>query len=54
MENIPSVTAVPTPVSLIKYLIDSSYQHEDFTLTSACTLKARVNFNNCVLFSLLC
>ena len=35
--------SVPTPVSVLRYIYDPSYQHEDFTLTSACTLRARVS-----------
>lgn len=33
---------VPTPINLIKYLEDPDYEHEDFTLSSAATLRARV------------
>ena len=35
--------AVPIPVNLVKYLDDPGYKHQDFTLASACTLRARVN-----------
>ena len=37
--------SVPTPVSLVRYISDPGYEHEDFTLTSACTLRARVSDN---------
>ena len=32
---------VPTPASVAKYLDDAGYEHEDFTNTSAVTLRAR-------------
>ncbi len=35
--------AVPTPVSLVRYLDDPHYEHEDFAHTSAMTLRARVS-----------
>ena len=34
---------VPTPVSLVRYLEDAEFEHEDFTLSSAITLRARVS-----------
>ena len=34
---------VPTPTSLKKYLDDAEFEHEDFTLSSAVTLRARVS-----------
>ena len=34
---------VPTPGSVAKYLDDAAYEHEDFTNTSAVTLRARVS-----------
>jgi len=33
---------VPMPVNLVKYIEDPDYEHEDFTLSSAITLRARV------------
>ena len=33
---------VPTPVNLVKYIQDPDYEHEDFTLSAAVTLRARV------------
>lgn len=38
----PSLS-VPIPVNLTRYLNESNYEHEDFTLTSARTLRARVS-----------
>ena len=34
---------VPTPISLIHYLEDPDYEHEDFAHSSAITLRARVS-----------
>ena len=45
--------SVPTPVSLFRYISDPGYEHEDFTLASACTLRARVS-NTCVVIILQC
>ena len=42
VEKMPSLS-VPTPVNLTRYLTESNYEHEDFTLTSARTLRARVS-----------
>ncbi len=33
---------VPTPVNLVKYIEDPDYEHEDFNLSAAGTLRARV------------
>ena len=38
-----SKAPVPTPVSLVRYLEDPEFEHEDFTLSSAITLRARVS-----------
>ena len=38
---------VPIPISLVKYLEDPSFEHEDFTLSSAITLRARVSREGC-------
>lgn len=37
-----SSIAVPTPMNLVKYLDDPSYEHEDFNNSSVGTLRARV------------
>ena len=42
MDN-PPVTPVPTPINLARYMDDPLFEHEDFTLTSACTLRARAS-----------
>ena len=42
VEKMPSLS-VPIPVNLTRYLNESNYEHEDFTLTSARTLRARVS-----------
>ncbi len=34
---------VPTPVNLVKYIEDPDYEHEDFNLSAAGTLRARVS-----------
>ncbi len=39
-----SKAPVPTPVSLVRYLEDPDFEHEDFSLSSAVTLRARVQF----------
>ena len=33
---------VPTPVNLVKYIEDPDFEHEDFTMSAAVTLRARV------------
>ena len=35
--------SIPTPVNLVKYLEDANFEHQDFTLSSAVTLRARVS-----------
>ena len=39
---------VPTPVSLVKYIEDPDFEHEDFTLSAATTLRARVCMYVCM------
>lgn len=42
MEAPTSNCPVPTPVNLVKYIEDPDYEHEDFNLSAAVTLRARV------------
>ena len=39
---------VPTPVNLVKYLEDPDYEHEDFTMSCAITLRARVSWGGAI------
>ena len=42
---------VPTPISLVHYLEDPDYEHEDFAHSSAITLRARVSGRSVYIFT---